>query len=43
MKKQKEMKKARQKACLFAPFGRNLLPYFAFGKTGRTGAPQCAA
>ena len=27
----------------FAPEGRSLLPHFAFGKTGRTGAPQCAA
>ena len=27
----------------FAPEARNLLPHFAFGKTGRTGAPQCAA
>ena len=27
----------------FARKARNLLPHFAFGKTGRTGAPQCAA
>jgi len=25
------------------PFARYLLPHFAFGKTGRTGAPQSAA
>ena len=25
------------------PFARVLLPHFAFGKTGRTGAPQSAA
>ena len=37
------MKKGTPKACLFAPYGRNFLPYFAFGKTGRTGAPQSAA
>ena len=27
----------------FARFARYLLPHFAFGKTGRTGAPQSAA
>ena len=27
----------------FARFARFLLPHFAFGKTGRTGAPQSAA
>ena len=27
----------------FARKARNLLPHFAFGKTCRTGAPQCAA
>ena len=31
-------------ACLLCTQGvRNLLPHFAFGKTGRTGAPQSAA
>ena len=31
-------------ACLLRTQGvRNLLPHFAFGKTGRTGAPQSAA
>ena len=39
----RKTEKGTPKACLFAPFGRNLLPNFAFGKTGRTGAPQSAA
>ena len=38
-----QMKRHADGVPFFAPFGRSLLPHFAFGKTGRTGAPQSAA